>query len=96
MATAPQQANVHRPLLLIDCDAEQSQRPQVVEQAGDPQRRKAALIVPNAVKGAFLREQACRNRGGQLQAVLWLSSAKGQPLLLQMLSNVRCPVNRPV
>ena len=95
MCPAPQQAHIHRPLLLVHPDAEQSQRPQVVEQAGDPQRREAALIVPDAVKGAFLREQACRDGEGQVQTVRWGSSAGNQPLLLQMLSDVCCSMSRP-
>ena len=95
MRPAPQQANVHRPLLFIDCDAEQSQCPQVVEQAGDTQRREAALIVPDAVKGAFLREQACRGREGATSAVQWVTSAGKQSLLLPMLANVCCFMKRP-
>ena len=82
MCPAPQQANIHRVLLFVDCDAEQSQRPQVVEQAGDPQCRKAALIVPDAVNGAFLREQACRGRERQLRAVQRVTSPGKQSLLL--------------
>ena len=95
MCPAPQQANVHRPLLVVDCDAEQSQRPQVVEQAGDPQRWEAALIIPDAVKGAFLREQACRDRQGAASAVQWVTSAGKQSLLLSMLANVPCSMKRP-